>query len=65
MNPLGKETSGSHDTFYQNAIHYKERINAFIKNHKDGIFSFAFVIKPERCIGLQETDKSLKAYLNF
>ena len=28
---LGKETSDSHNTLYQNAIHYKEKENAFIK----------------------------------
>ena len=27
---LEKKTNGSHDTFYRNAIHYKENENAFI-----------------------------------
>ena len=31
---LGKERNDSHDTFYQNTKHYKERENAFVKNHK-------------------------------
>ena len=29
---LDKETKDSHNTFYQNAIHYKERESTFIKN---------------------------------
>ena len=28
---LEKETNDSHNTFYQNAIHYKERENALLK----------------------------------
>ena len=35
-----KETNDSRNTFYQNAIHYKEGENAFIKK-------FVFVIKQE------------------
>ena len=31
QNDLEKETNDYHNTFYQNAIHYKERENAFIK----------------------------------
>ena len=30
---LEKETNDSHKIFYQNAIHYKERENAFIKTY--------------------------------
>ena len=55
----------SHNTFYQNAIHCKERDNAPIK--KCGILSLVFVIKPGRhmieifSVGLQKTDEGLKA----
>ena len=28
---LEKETNDSHNTFYQNTIHYKEKENVFIK----------------------------------
>ena len=46
---LGKETDDSHNIFYQNAKHYKERENALIeKNYKCAIFSLVFVIKPGR-----------------
>ena len=31
---LGKETDDSHNTFYQNAVHYKEKGNDFIKNYQ-------------------------------
>ena len=33
-----------HNTFYQNAIHYKEKENAVIKKYMSGIFSLVFVI---------------------
>ena len=42
---LMKETNHSQSTFYQNAINYKERENAFMKNNKSGIFSLVFNIK--------------------
>ena len=64
---LEKETSDSDNTFYQNAKHYKEKENAFIKNHKCGIFCLVFVIKPGGrmseifSVGLQRSDKGLKA----
>ena len=45
QNNLGKEKNDSHNTFYQNVTHYKEKENAFIKNFKCGIFSLIFVIK--------------------
>ena len=35
----------THNTFYENAIHYKENEIAFIKNYKCGIASVVFVIK--------------------
>ena len=38
-------TNNSNNTCYQNAIHYKEKENAFVKNCKCGLFSFVFVIK--------------------
>ena len=34
---LEKETNHSENTFYQNAMHYKERKDAFINNYKRGI----------------------------
>ena len=40
---LEKETNDSHNTCYQNAIRYKEKENAFIKNYKCGLFSLVFV----------------------
>ena len=67
QNDLEKETNDSHRTFYQNAIHYKERENVVIKNYKCGLFSFVHVIKPGArmneifSVGLQKTDKDLKA----
>ena len=42
-----RETNDSHNTFYQNVIHYyggKEI--AFIKNNKCGRLSLVFVVKP-------------------
>ena len=36
--------------FYQNAIHYIDRENAWIKKNKCGTFSFVFVIKLRRRI---------------
>ena len=43
---FGERDNGSHCTFYQNAVHYNERENAFMKrNYKCGIFSLVFVIK--------------------
>ena len=59
---LEKETNDSHNTCYQNAIHYKE--NALIKNCKRSLFSLVFVIKLGGSIteiGLRKTDKGLKA----
>ena len=59
------KTNDSHNTVYQNAIHYKE--NVFIKNNKCGIFYLVFVIKLGGSMteissaGLQKTDKGLKA----
>ena len=41
---LEKETNGSHNTCYQNAIRYEEKENAFIKNCRCGLSSFVFVI---------------------
>ena len=35
------------NTCYQNAIHYEEKENAFIKNCKGGLFSLVCVIKLE------------------
>ena len=40
---LQKETNDFHNTCYQNAIRYKEKENAFIKNCKCGLFSLVFV----------------------
>ena len=54
-------------SMYQNAAHYKEKENAFIKNYKCGIFSLVFVIKPGGriteifSVGPQKTEKGLKA----
>ena len=42
---LEEETNDSHDTCNQNAIRYKEKENAFIKNCKCGLFSLVFVAK--------------------
>ena len=42
---LDEETNDSHNTCYQNAIRYKEKENAFIKNCKCGLFSLVFAIK--------------------
>ena len=59
---LGKKTNDN--TFYQNAIHYKERENAlFEKNYKSGIFSLSFVINLGGgmieifSVGMQKRDK--------
>ena len=41
---LEKETSDSRNTFYQIAIRYKEKENAFMRNCKYGLFSLVFVI---------------------
>ena len=41
---LENESNDYHNIFYQNAIHCKERENAFIKKHNTcGIFSLVFV----------------------
>ena len=42
---LEKETNDFHNTCYQNAIRYKEKENAFLRNCKYGLFSLVFVIK--------------------
>ena len=42
---LEKPTDYSHNTLYQNAIHYKERENASLKKNKYDIFSLVWVIK--------------------
>ena len=42
---LEEEINDSHNTCYQNAIRYKEKENAFIKNCKCDLFSLVFVIK--------------------
>ena len=42
---LEEETNDSHDTCYQNAIRYKEKENAFIKNCKYVLFFLVFVIR--------------------
>ena len=61
---LEKETNDSHNIYYQNAIPYKEKENAVIKNCKCGL---VFVIKLGGgmaeifSVGLQETDKGIKA----
>ena len=58
---LDKETNDPHNTYYQNAIHCKEKEDAFIKNCKCGLFTLAFVIKLEGSmtdifsVGLQKT----------
>ena len=50
--------------------YFKEKENAFIKNCECGLFSLVFVIKLVGSmidifsVGLQKTDKSLKAQLN-
>ena len=64
---LEKETNDSHNTCYQNAIHYKEKENVFIKNCKCGLFPLVLVKKlggtMTFSVGLQKTDKGgLKAY---
>ena len=41
---IERETNGSHNTCYQNAIRYKEN-KCFHKNCKCGLFSLVFVIK--------------------
>ena len=40
---LEKETDDSHNTSYQNTIHYKEKENAFINSC--GMLSLVFVVK--------------------
>ena len=61
-----KEANDSHSTCCQNAIHYKQKENAFIKNCKCGSFSLVFVIKLGEgmaeifSVGLQKTDKGTK-----
>ena len=52
-------------TCYQNAMHYIEKENVFIKNCKCGLFSLVFVIKLGMTeifsVGLQKTGKGIKA----
>ena len=61
-----KETNESHNTCYQNAVRYKEKENAFMRNCRYGLFSLVFIIKLGRrtteifLVGLKKTDKSLK-----
>ena len=60
---LEKDTNNSRNTCYQNAIRYKEKENAIIKNCNCGLFSLVFVIKLRGSIteifsvGLQTTGK--------
>ena len=43
---LKKQTDESHNTIYQNAIHYKKKGKCFHeKNNKCGIFSLVLVIQ--------------------
>ena len=35
---LEKETNDSHNSYYQNAIRYKEKENAFIKNCQNVVY---------------------------
>ena len=64
---LERETNGSDNTCYQNAIRHKGKGNAFIKNCRCGSFSLVFVIKLRGSmtkifsVGLQKTNKGLKA----
>ena len=68
---LEKETiaNDSHNTCYQNSIHYKEKkMHAFIKIVNVVYFLFVFVIKLGRSmteifsVGLQKTNKDLRAF---
>ena len=45
QNDSEKETNDSHNTCYQNAIRFKEKENAFIKNCNCSLFSLVLVIK--------------------
>ena len=64
---LGKETNDSHNTCYQNSIRYKEKENAFIKNWLMWLIFFCLCYKTRGSmteifsVGLQKTDKGLKA----
>ena len=64
---LKKEKNGSHSTFYQNQIHFKEKESAFIEEYKCSAFSLVFVIKPGVrmteifSVGPHKIDKGLKA----
>ena len=64
---LEKETNGSHNSFYQSAIRYKEKENAFQKNIMCGIFSLVFAIilggrvTEIFSVELQKMDEDLKA----
>ena len=68
---LERETNDSHNTFYQNAIHFREREYALMKKNKCGIFSLVYVMKlwghltDIFSVGLQKTDKGLKTKLNL
>ena len=42
---LEKKTNDSRNSCYQNAIRFKEKENALIKNCKCGLFSLVFVMK--------------------
>ena len=61
---LEKQTNDSHITCYQNAIHYKQKENAFIRNCNHCLFSLVFIVGRMTeifSVRLKKTDKSLKA----
>ena len=66
---LEKETNDYHNTCYQNAIHYKEKENAFIKKLLMWFIFFCLSYKTRGnmtevfSVGLQTTDNVILKYI--